>query len=329
MTSSNKNNASISAPASSANLGPGFDCLALALDLRLKLKAEWSDEKVARDPNAMPAAWWDDHVAPHSKFEGELAGFSNSIIEMPPNLIGIAFQRVVEKTGGKELPAKLAIECTSDIKIGQGLGSSAAAIMAGAALGTIWLKGEYDRALALEAALEVEGHPDNICAALDGGLQAAIEVRSGLRPRRLAFHDSLNVAVAVPEETLKDSTDATRHWLPEQLKRTDAVTNQRTLLTLLYGLETGDEDALHKGFDDMLHVPHRKGMIQGFDQIVQAARDNGALGATISGAGGSVIAFGKGDMGACAKAMKDAYQNNDMRADGHTPNVADAGLKIE
>ena len=120
-----------------------------------------------------------------------------------------------------------------------------------------------------------------------------------------------------------------RRWLPEQLKRIDAVSNQRALLTLLYGLERGDKDAIRAGFEDRLHVPHRKGMIVGYDQIVQGALDAGAFGVTISGAGGSMIAIGQGDMKGVAEAMKDAYVRNGMEARAYTPEVDKQGLVIE
>jgi homoserine kinase len=316
-------------PASSANLGPGFDCLALGVDLRIRAFANWDGDRVRLGDFSSPLDWWHECCQPFSRFAGTLERFAKAHPD-EPNLIGSAFVRAILAVGPEyHLPRRLEFELASDIPIGQGLGSSAAASVAGAALAGIWRTGELDRERAFAAAVEIEGHADNAAAAAFGGLQAALLFGRETRARTLRIHDSLRIALAVPRESLKLSTDATRRWLPESLKRTDAVSNQRALLTLLYGLETADAGAIQAGFEDRLHVPHRKGMIVGFDDIVRAALDAGAFGATISGAGGSVIAIGQGDMTAVAQAMSDAFARHGMEAQALTPAIDTAGLRLE
>lgn len=316
-------------PASSANLGPGFDCLALALDLRLTADAAWTADRVKLNEFDSPLSWWAKCVAPYRSYSGTLVDFDDELIEKP-NLFAVAFFKAVVNAGPDyNLPARLEAKIHSDIPIGQGLGSSAAAVVAGAAIADSWRRGAYQAENVFQAAVEIEGHADNAAAAAFGGLQAALLQGRKTRGRTLPWHPSLKVAICVPAETLKENTSATRRWLPENLKRTEAVSNQRSLLTLLYGLETGDGDAISAGFEDRLHVPHRKAMIAGYEDIVGSAVEAGAFGATISGAGGSMIAIGNGDMVKVAGAMAEAYKRHGMDARPVTPEVAKQGLRAE
>ncbi len=319
----------ISAPASSANLGPGFDCLALALSIRLTATVKWDGERVRLNSFSGPLEWWRSAVLPYRKYAGSLVELDDEIIDRP-NLFAVAFFKAIVAAGPEyHLPARLEFDCSSEIPIGQGLGSSAAAVVAGAAVAGYWNNGNTRREDAFATAVEIEGHADNAAAATFGGLQAALLYGRDARAQGIRMHPGLRVALAVPRETLKETTNATRRWLPEQLKRADAVSNQRALLTLLYGLEHGDKDAIRAGFEDRLHVPHRKGMILGYDEIVQSALDAGAFGVTISGAGGSMIAIGAGDMTGVANAMKNAYERHGMEAKAHTPEIDTRGLLIE
>jgi homoserine kinase len=327
VTSSSENKARISVPASSANLGPGFDTLALALDIRLEAQVEWSPEKVRLHDYDDPLKWWQEAVEPNMNYGGTLVQFSME--HSGPNLLASAFVKAILR-GGPEyyLPKTLKAKIKSNIPIRQGLGSSAAAIVAGAAIAEIWRKGKAEKDDVFNDANEIEGHPDNAAAATYGGLQGAMLIGKQSIATGLKWNEELKVAIAVPDQTLKESTGATRIWLPEKLTRKDAVNNQRALLTLLYGLKTGKREAIAAGFDDKLHVPHRKAMIAGFDDIVSAAMDHGAYGVTISGAGGSMIAVGKGDMQPVANAMKEAYERHGMTATALTPAIDRKGLVV-
>lgn len=329
MTSSNESKTRISVPASSANLGPGFDCLGLALDMYLTADVSWSEETVKLNQFNDPLHWWQTAVLPTTEYTGTLEPFAN-IHKDEPNYFATSFVKSILAAGPEyNLPAVLNCRIHSDIPIGQGLGSSAAAIVAGATIAEIWRTGKYDRRKVFQIACDIEGHADNAAAAVYGGLQAALLFGGETRANSIRMNELLSFALVVPQETLKESTGATRHWLPENLKRRDAVSNQRTLLTLLYGLQEGNDDAIRAGFEDRLHVPHRKSMIAGYEGICKAAIDNGAFGATISGAGGAMIAIGKGDMKPAAEAMKQAYADNGMESSAHTPNVDAKGLVVD
>ena len=329
MTSSSVNKVRISAPASSANLGPGFDTLALALNIRLTATAEWTSDTVKLHDFDSPLDWWHQAVQPNTEYTGTLKQFAD-MHPSEPNLLATSFVKSILR-GGPEyhLPAKLTCTIHSDVPVAQGLGSSASATVAGAAIAELWRRGKADKNDVFEDAVEIEGHPDNAAAATYGGLQAVLHMGGENRAAPLKFNDALKVAVVVPQETLKESTGATRSWLPEQLKRTEAVSNQRALLTLLYGLKTGDKEAIAAGFDDRLHVPHRKAMIAGFDDIVESAIEAGAFGVTISGAGGAMIALGTENMAQVAHAMKEAYERHQMEATALTPEVDRVGLEVE
>ncbi len=296
--------------------------------MRLTAKADWDDAKVKLRDFDSPLAWWRKCVLPNCKYTGTVATLEDD--EGRPNLVAVAFAKAILAAGPEYyLPEKLSIEMHSEIPVGQGLGSSAAAVVAGAAMAGLFRTGKLDKAAAFSAAVEIEGHADNAAAATFGGLQAALLFGRETRASNIKISDTLRIALAVPKETLKVSTDATRRWLPESLKRTDAVSNQRALLTLLYGLRLGDKEAIFAGFEDRLHVPHRKGMILGYDDIAKAAIEAGAYGVTISGAGGSMIAIGVGDMKPVAEAMATAYGKHGMDATPLTPAIDTTGLRVE
>lgn len=327
MTSSSANNVRISVPASSANLGPGFDTLALALDIRLTAHAQWPAETVKLHDFDDPLSWWKQAVEPHSVHEGTLADLT---FDGEPNLLATAFVKAVLRNGPEyRLPRELKYQLHSDIPVAQGLGSSAAAVVAGVAMAEMWMNGRAERESIFQDALEIEGHADNAAAATYGGLQAALLIRDGARASAVEVHESIRVAVCVPRETLKERTLSTRSWLPEQLKRREAITNQRALLTLLFGLRHADPHAIAAGFEDRLHVPHRKSMIAGYEDIVKSALDAGAYGCTISGAGGGMIAIGTGEMKPVAEAMRMAYERHGMQATALTPQIDSRGLVVD
>lgn len=239
-------------PASSANLGPGFDVLACALDLWLELEVQ-------------PAA--------------EFSFTAN--IDVPTDATNIAveaFSRIGD-------PGKVAFTMTSQIPLCGGLGSSAAARVAGV-LAALVLGGEEPRdALhgALAIAAELEGHADNASAAVFGGV--SVELPDGQLtltvPQRLAF------VVVAPEAAV--STVAARAALPSTVSMADAVFNIGQAMALAAGLASRDLELVARGLDDRLHQPQRAHLYPQSMQLVAQGKAFGALGATISGAGPTVL----------------------------------------
>ena len=235
-------------PASSANLGPGYDVLAAALSPALELEVEESDEfSVTCD---VPGVALDR-----------------------TNLCVRAFERLHPADG-------LAFKIRSEIPPAAGLGSSAAAIVAGLAAADHLY--ELDAPL-FEHALAIEGHPDNVAAALLGGFV----VCAGTDPVRLEPPPELEAVLVVPDEEVV-TADA-RAAMPAEVPLADAVDNVGHAALLVLGLAQGDLSLIARGLTDSLHQPRRRRLYPRSMELVEGAADMGALGATISGAGPTVL----------------------------------------
>jgi homoserine kinase len=236
-------------PASSANLGPGFDVLAAALSLRLEV------EVVETGTFAI---------------ETEL-----DIARDRRNLIVRAFERLHPSEG-------FTFRIRSEIPLSGGLGSSAAAIVAGLTAADHLFELDAD---VLALATELEGHPDNVAAALHGGFVICADRQA----TRIEPPTGLEGLLVVPHEPVR--TSAARAALPKQVPMADAVHNVAHVALLTLGLARGDWDLVARGLDDRLHEPHRAHLYPKSAELVQDARKLGALGATISGAGPTVLVW--------------------------------------
>jgi homoserine kinase len=191
-------------------------------------------------------------------------------------------RRGVQRPGGMLL-------ATSSIPIGRGLGSSAAATVAGIALATAACGDTLDRDAALAAAARVEGHADNSAPALFGGLMAVAGSGHGVpHAMRLPLSDDVHFAFAAPSSGV--STSRARAVLPQHVPHSAAARNLGRMSALLYGLATADGSSIAIGFSDELHVPYRLPLIPRATAVLEAALKAGAWGATISGSGSGVIA---------------------------------------
>jgi homoserine kinase len=236
-------------PASSANLGPGFDVLAAALGLWLEVEvvetgafAVETELEIARDRR---------------------------------NLVVRAFERLH--------PAdRFTFRIASQIPLSGGLGSSAAAIVAGLMAADHLFELDADL---LALATELEGHPDNVAAALHGGFVVCADGRVD----RFEAPTGLEAILVVPEEPVR--TAEARAALPAQVPMADAVHNVAHAALLALGLARGDWDLVARGLDDRLHEPHRAHLYPRSAELVRDARALGALGATISGAGPTVLVW--------------------------------------
>ena len=220
--------------------------------------------------------------------------------------IYVAFRAAV---GAKKvpLPERLRFTVTSEIPVGRGLGSSAAAFVAGAALANELLKLGLDSFGIAEVGTALEGHPDNVCPSVFGGATLALTHAGKVIVSPLEVHPSLAFVFAVPEFVLE--TRRAREALPNVVPHVTAVQAAAKGAALVRGLATADEAMLAAAMDDVLHVPHRRRLVRGFDAVSAAAMEAGAIGATLSGAGSSMLAIARAEKAdAVGAAMARAWQ---------------------
>ena len=278
----------VDVPATTANLGPGFDCLGAALDLNNRFamrRIEGSGER----------------------FELIIEGTEGSHLRGgPDNLVYRAAQRVW-KAANME-PVALEARVRLAVPPARGLGSSATAIVAGL-MGANALVGEpLSKEKLLELAIDIEGHPDNVVPSLLGGLCMTAKAASQRwRVVRCEWITSVKAVVAIP--SIRLSTSEARRAMPKAIPVSDAVVNLGALTLLLQGLRTGNGDLIADGMHDRLHEPYRWRLIKGGDDVKAAALEAGAWGCAISGAGPSIIALCAEDKGqAVSRAMVKAWE---------------------
>ena len=214
------------------------------------------------------------------------------------------------RIGGRALP-RVALTADSDIPVGRGLGSSAAAIVAGAAAATALLDMELEPETLLSVCAEIEGHADNVAPALYGGATLAVQrPAGGFLVAPIEVHPSIAFVFAVPDFTLE--TKRARAALPAVVAHATASTAAARGAALVRGLATGDSELLAIALDDVLHVPYRRALVRGYDAVTSAAKAAGAHGATLSGSGPTIVALAPlNRTGAVADAMRQAWQGSD------------------
>jgi homoserine kinase len=257
-------------PASSANLGAGYDCLGLALALTNRVSIE-----------ARPAT--EIELVVHGEGRDELsADRDNRFIR------GIE-AALLEAFGG--LPASVGwrIEMHNDIPLARGLGSSAAATVGGLMAGNALAGEPLSSTDLLRLATEIEGHPDNAAAALFGGFVASAARPEGVEAVRFDVPSGLRLVLFVPE--LRLSTSEMRRALPATLPFGDAVANLGAVAVGVAGLAAGRPEVVRHLTVDRVHEPYRAVPYPQLPRLVAAARDAGAVGACLSGAGSSILAF--------------------------------------
>lgn len=278
----------VDVPATTANLGPGFDCLGAALELnnRFELRCIEGDGE---------------------RFDLLIEGSEGAHLRGgPDNLVYRSAQRVWKEAG--QQPVALEARVRLAVPPARGLGSSATAIVAGL-IGANALVGEpLSKEKLLELAIDIEGHPDNVVPSLLGGLCMTAKAASHRwRVVRCEWHESVKVVVTIP--AIRLSTSEARRVMPKVIPISDAVVNLGSLTLLLQGLRTGNGDLIADGMHDRLHEPYRWGLIQGGRQVRQAALDAGAWGCVISGAGPSLLALASADHAqAVSRAMVAAWE---------------------
>jgi homoserine kinase len=267
-------------PATSANLGPGFDVLGLALALHNEVTLEEADSVAI-------------------SIEGEGAGRLTTGAE---NVVARGVRMAYEAAGRPFRGVRLA--CLNHIPTSRGLGSSAAAWVAGLAGGNALLGSPLDRDTVLGLAATAEGHPDNVTATLFGGLTVSCWTGKRVAAVAVPVPPTLSWVVLVPER--EGSTAEARAALPDTYARADAVFNLQRASLLLAALAAGRTDLLGVAMEDRLHQPYRFKLW--LADVVPAAVEAGALACVLSGAGPSVLAVTRGSSDGVGPAMEDALR---------------------
>ena len=276
----------VDVPATTANIGPGFDCLGAALDLNNR----FTMRRIEGDGE---------------RFELIIEGQEGSHLRGGPDNLSIAQPSGSGSSREEQWGSKHASAWRSPAR---GLGSSATAIVAGL-VGANALVGEpLSREKLLELAIDIEGHPDNVVPSLLGGLCMTAKAASQRwRVVRCEWVPAVKAVVAIP--AIRLSTSEARRAMPKSIPVGDAVVNLGALTLLLQGLRTGNGDLIADGMHDRLHEPYRWRLIKGGQEVRNAALQAGAWGCAISGAGPSILALCSEDKGpAVSQAMVRAWE---------------------
>ena len=283
----------VTVPATTANLGPGFDALGLALNL-------WNEaDFVCTDNNQITLT---------VSGEGE---------EMLPlnadNAVAEAALQIYDLTG--KHCTGLHVDCLNRVPLSSGMGSSSAAMLTGMLGANALLGNPLTDEEILKLAIETEGHPDNVAPAMLGGLVASIVHEHRVFSMKLpakANHGSIHATIVLPDFDFP--TKQARAILPKQVERKDAIYNISRTVLVTEALRTGDLELLGIAMKDSLHQPYRLPLIPGAIAGLEAGKKAGASAVALSGAGPSLIAFSSKEEAGIGAAMKRAFESAGMSA---------------
>ena len=298
----------VSVPSTTANLGPGFDCLGAALDLH----NEFVFTRI-------------DGGGDHFDLIMESSD-GNHLRGGPENLVFRAAQKVWANANVS--PFALEARVKLAVPPARGLGSSATAIVAGLIGANAIMDSPLSKEKLLELAIDIEGHPDNVVPSLLGGL--CLTARSASHRWRIVrcdWDNSIKAVVAIP--AIRLSTSEARRVMPKNIPISDAVTNMGALTLLLNGLKTGNSELIKEGMFDKLHEPYRWKLIKGGLEVKQAALEAGALGCAISGAGPSILALCREENGKLiSQAMVKAWEKAGVASRAPFLNIQTEGSRF-
>ena len=275
-------------PASTTNLGPGFDVLGLALQLYSTVTLEITGNSI------------------------EVIVSGVDVEKIPSNPENIAFQAVesIFQRSGTPLPRGLRLTIENGIPAIRGLGGSGTAILGGLLTANVLCGNPFSRSELLNFASDIEGHPDNVAASLYGGLVISVQQDDNIHTLQLTCDPALHVVLAIPEFTL--STQKARDILPKTVDFNDAIYNISRSSLLVASIATGKLEMLSTAMNDKLHQPYRSTLIPGFDDVADAAISAGALCIALSGAGPTIAAYCLHNMEKVGTSMQHVFMQHDI-----------------
>ena len=308
---------SVKVPATSANLGPGFDCLGIALPIYNTITIE-------------------ETVLPGTGIEINLMSEDDETIDemifddIPRDENNIVYKAVemLYNSIGQE-PSELRINIQSQIPITRGLGSSAAVIVGGLMAANKLLGSPADETAILSIATEVEGHPDNVAPAILGGFVLASQEDDGsIVYRKLDWPNDWDITVCIPDFEL--STNIARSVLPDSIPRADAIFNAKHLAMLIDAVNTKDAKLMKVALQDKIHQPYREKLVPGMKEIMNAFKhEDGVLGCVLSGAGPTLLIIShKYDLDKIKSTVKEIWEPQSVKVDIRTLKVETQGAVI-
>lgn len=307
---------SVKVPATTANIGPGFDCMGMALPIYNTITIE---------ETVLPGTGVEINVIADSDTIDQL-----SLDHVPCDENSIVYKAVeLLYNSIGQTPSELRINIHSNIPVARGLGSSSSVIVGALIAANELLGRPADEVALLSIACEIEGHPDNITPAIVGGLVISSQEEDGrVVYRKLKWPDNWAVTVCVPDFEL--STDIARSVLPTEVPIKDAVFNAQRLAMFVEAIHTEDAELMKLALKDKLHQPYRMKLVPGLDKIIANLKhfDN-VLGCVLSGAGSSILVISeKNDLEKVRNVVRDTWADQNIKCVIKTLSVENNGAQI-
>ena len=307
---------SVKVPATTANIGPGFDCMGMALPIYNTITIE---------ETVLPGTGIEINVL---ATEDSVDDFSIEHIPMDENSIIYKAVELLYNSIG-QTPSELKINIHSEIPIARGLGSSASVIVGGLLAANELLGRPADEAALLSIATEVEGHPDNVTPAIVGGLCLTSSEEDGsIVYRKIEWPEEWNLTVCIPEYEL--ATDISRSVLPKEVPMEDAVFNAKRLGMFIEAVHTKDAKLMKLALKDKLHQPYRMKLVPGLEKIIENLKhEENVLGCVLSGAGPSILIISeKNHLDRIKSIVRDTWSDLNVKAEIRTLPVERNGAQI-
>ena len=307
---------SVKVPASSANIGPGFDCLGLALPIYNTITIE---------ETVLPGTGIEINMMSEEETIDEMV--FDSIPRDENNIVYKAVEMLYNSIG--QVPSELKINIQAQIPIARGLGSSSSVIVGGLLAANKLLGSPADETALLAIATEVEGHPDNVAPAILGGFVLATQEDDGsITYTKLKWPEEWDLTVCIPDFQL--STENARSVLPKEVPMQDAIFNAKHLALLIEAVDTADAKLMKLALKDKLHQPYREKLVPGMKEIMEAfIHEDGVLGCVLSGAGPSLLIIShKYDVDKIKSVVKDIWEKQNIKVDIRTLKVEEQGAVV-
>ena len=307
---------SVKVPASSANIGPGFDCLGLALPIYNTITIE---------ETVLPGTGIEINMMSEEETIDEMV--FDSIPRDENNIVYKAVEMLYNSIG--QVPSELKINIQAQIPIARGLGSSSSVIVGGLLAANKLLGSPADETALLAIATEVEGHPDNVAPAILGGFVLATQEDDGsITYTKLKWPEEWDLTVCIPDFQL--STEIARSVLPKEVPMQDAIFNAKHLALLIEAVDTADAKLMKLALKDKLHQPYREKLVPGMKEIMEAfIHEDGVLGCVLSGAGPALLIIShKYDVDKIKSVVKDIWEKQNIKVDIRTLKVEEQGAVV-